>query len=138
AIVVRTRLPGGVELSAEHAEIRLPVLHLDPRGVILPTETEVQRQVVCDSPVILEVEAVDGASLSPGASAQAAPGIRRKTEHEIGLADQSTAWISGILSREPSLEVDVTSAAAVAGIERIQVLPQNLASGLHHVTSPDN
>src|SRR5205823_13436758 len=78
-------LAGELDLTGEQSEVRLPILDLHQRRVVLPANSEVQRQVVADAIVILHVEAVDCLALAPCAGAEAAAEIVGKAEDEVGL-----------------------------------------------------
>src|SRR5207247_6339132 len=78
-------LPGQLQHPAEGAEVGLPIFHLDQRRMVFPTQAEIQRQGVIDTPVILEIEAVNGLAMTPRARAQATTEAVRKPQHEIRL-----------------------------------------------------
>ena len=53
--------------------------------MVFPTQADIQRQGVIDTPVILEIEAVNGLAMTPRARAQATTEAVRKPQHEIRL-----------------------------------------------------
>src|SRR5260370_14515311 len=108
--------------------------------MVLPADTEVQRQVVGCAPVVLNVAPVDGGAMSPGAGDDSASKVGGKTEDKIGLADQQTlrTRVHGVGRGEPAAEVDIAGAAVVPGVEGIHLLPDELAAGLDQVTAEDH
>ena len=128
-------LAGKFQHAAEQAEVRLAVVDFHQWRVILPPQPQIQRQVVGDMPIVLEVKAPDRGALAPGSVLQTASVPVRKTEDEIGLAHLFAGGIYGVGRRETAAEIHVAAAAIVAGVKDVHLLAQNIGAHFHHVAA---
>src|SRR5215472_6936234 len=105
--------------------------------MVFPAKAKVQGKAVAKAPVILEVKAPDSRAVAPGVALESEGDIVGQAQHEIGLANKSSQRVESVLRGEASAEVDASGAAAVAGVERVDPLPQDIPAHLHHVASAD-
>ena len=61
-----------------------------------------------------------------------------QSEHEIGLAHLLARGADGIGRGEAPVEVHVTAAAIVAGVEHVHLLAQNVGAHFHHVAAANH